>query len=100
MIGAELATLKQSDFKGNRYTGKLDSLSRDGLTSITKSAEVVASGLGISRASVMDAKTVKEHAIPEVAQLAKAGKVSMVKHRNRSRPRAWRKRWPRSLACA
>ena len=45
--------LKQSDFKEVSLTG-------DGPPPITKSAEAVAKGLGISRASVMDGKAVKE----------------------------------------
>jgi len=66
MIAADMATLKQGDFKGNQYTaGKEVSLLRDGPLSSTKSAEVVAKEMGISRAAIMDAN---QHASGAVSQ--------------------------------
>jgi hypothetical protein len=79
MIGADLATLKSGkhENRGNQYQSGRVSKETLPLSSISQSAEAVGKQLGIGRASIMDAKAIKEHGTAEIIDMAKAGKVCL-----------------------
>jgi len=78
-IGADLAKLKRGGDRGNQFTGGKVANATLPLDSTTKSAKRVAKELGIDRAMVMDAKSIRDHASPNVVILAKSGKVGLRK---------------------